>query len=85
MNKYLVTLIFYIAAFVIIYVLNKFSPNAQDGGLGFGSMAIMLLVLVLIVLIGINIYKGINVDKEYFIIAGIHFVVLAGGVYKLFL
>lgn len=85
MNKYLVTLPFYVAALVIIYVLNKFSPNVQDGGLGFGSMAIMLLALVLIVLIGINIYRGIKVDKEYIIIAGIHLVVLVGGLYKLFL
>lgn len=85
MNKYLVTLLFYAGAFLIIFVLNKFSPNAQDGGLGFGSLAIMLLVLVLIVLIGVNIYRGIKTDKEYFIIAGIHLVVLLGGVYKLFL
>ncbi len=85
MNKYLLTLIFYTVAFIVIYVLNKLSPNAHDGGLGFGSMAIVLLALILVVLVGLNIYRGIKVDKEYFIIAGIHLIILIGGVYKLFL
>ena len=85
MNKYIATSLFYIVAIAIIFLLNKFNPNAQDGGLGFGSMAIVLLGLIIIVLLGVNIYKGIKVDKEYFIIAGIHLVVLVSGVYKLFL
>jgi hypothetical protein len=58
MNKYLSTLIFYSVSFLIIFLLNKLSPNAQDGGLGFGGLAIILLSFVLLVLIGVNIYRG---------------------------
>jgi len=84
MNKYIVTLIFYLISFVIIFVLTKVSPNAQDGGLGWGGFAMMLLGLILVILIGINTYKGLSRDKEYFIIAGIHMVILAGGLYAFF-
>ena len=78
MNKYLATLIFYIASFIIIYVLNWLSPGAHDGGLGLGSLAIILLVFVIVVLIGINIYRGFKKSKGYFIIVGIHFLILLG-------
>jgi hypothetical protein len=85
MNKYLSTLIFYTASFLIIFLLNTISPNAHDGGLGLGSIAILLLTLVLIVLIGVNIYRGIKKDKGYFIITAIHAAVLLGGVFTFFL
>lgn len=85
MKKYLHTLIFYTVSFLVIFLLNTLSPNAHDGGLGFGSIAIILLALTVIVLIGLNIYRGIKVDKAYFIIAGIHILLLLGGVCKLFL
>jgi hypothetical protein len=85
MNKYLSTLIFYAVSFLIIFLLNKLSPNAQDGGLGLGSLAIILFFLLLIVLIGVNIYRAAKKDKQYYIIGGIHLVVLLGGVFTLFL
>lgn len=72
-------------SFVLIFVLTKISPNAQDGGLGFGALAMLLLGLIMVILIGINVYKGIKVDNEYFVIAGIHLVLLAGGLYSFFL
>jgi uncharacterized membrane protein len=80
MNKYTSTLVFYLASIAIIFLLNKISPNAHDGGLGFGTVAILLFGLILIALIGVTIYKGIKTDKSYFIITLIHFVVLTFGV-----
>lgn len=76
MNKYLATLLFYIVAIVIVIVLSKLSPNAHDGGPGLGSLAIVVLALIIIVLFAINLYRGFQTDKSYFIIAGIHLLVL---------
>jgi hypothetical protein len=73
-NKILLALIFYGIAFLVIFLLNKLSPNAHDGGLGFGGMAVLLLPLIGLVLMGLNIYWGITIEKQYFIIAGIHFI-----------
>ncbi|MBA2611297.1 MAG: hypothetical protein H0U95_04945 [Bacteroidetes bacterium] len=78
MNKYIATLIFYIASFIIIYVLNLLSPGAQDGGWGLGSVAVILLVFVIVALIGISSYKGIKKSKSYFILTAIHFLILLG-------
>lgn len=72
-------------SFVLIYVLTKISPNAQDGGLGFGGLAVLLLGLIMVILIGINVYKWIKQGSEYFIIAGIHIALLAGGLFSFFL
>ena len=85
MNKYLSTSIFYFAAFGIIFIFNKTSPNQQDGGLGFGGLAMLLFVVVVIGLLLFNIYKGFFINKEFFIIAGIHFLVLAGYLQRFFL
>ena len=85
MNKYLSTLIFYISAAGIIFILNKISPNQQDGGLGFGALAILVFTIIVIGLFLFNIYKGFSVNKEFFIIAGIHFLVLVGYLQRLFL
>jgi hypothetical protein len=84
MNKYLTTLTFYVVSCVIIYVLNMISPGQQDGGLGFGGVATMLLVLVVLVLTVINIYKGFK-NKEHFLLAGIHLLILLVMVTQLFL
>ncbi|MEO6301830.1 MAG: hypothetical protein ABIP51_01540 [Bacteroidia bacterium] len=85
MNKYIATLIFYIASFIIVYILNWLSPGAQDGGLGLGSLAVILLVFVIIALMIISIYKGIKKSKDYFILAGIHFLILLGLVSTFFI
>ncbi len=78
MNKYIATLIFYIVSFVVIYVLNWLSPGQHDGGLGFGSIALILLVFVIIALMIISIYKGIKKSKDYFILSAVHFLILLG-------
>ncbi len=85
MNKYIATLVFYLVAFIIFYVVNKYSNSPQDGGLSWSSIVIMVGMLAILVLLGINVYKGFSVDKAYFILAGIHLLVLIGLVYKLFL
>jgi hypothetical protein len=85
MNKYIATLVFYLVAFIIFYVVNKYSISPQDGGLSIGSIVIMVGMLTILVLLGINVYKGFSVNKEYFMLAGIHLLVFIGLLYKLFL
>jgi hypothetical protein len=85
MNKYIATLVFYLVAFIIFYVVNKYSIRPQDGGLSMGSVVILVGMLTILVLLGINVYKGFSVNKEYFILAGIHLLVFLGLVFKLFL
>ncbi|MBL7921493.1 MAG: hypothetical protein JNJ40_14335 [Bacteroidia bacterium] len=85
MNKYIKALIFYVAAFIVIYVLDLLSPGAHDGGLGLGGLAIILLVFVIMALICIHIYKGIKKSKDHFIIAAIHLLILLGVISKLFI
>jgi hypothetical protein len=85
MNKYITTLVFYLVEFIVFYVVNKYSISPQDGGLSMGSIVIMVGMLAILVLLGINVYKGFSVNKEYFILAGIHLLVFVGLVYKLFL
>ncbi len=85
MKKYISLLIFYVSSFLIIYLLNKFSPNGHDGGFGFGSLAIVLLILTVIVLLCLSVYKGFKTDKGYLMIAAIHFGVLMAGIFELFL
>jgi hypothetical protein len=43
MKKLLPTFLFYALSFLIIFILNKLSPGAHDGGLGFGAIALILL------------------------------------------
>jgi hypothetical protein len=66
MNKYIATLVFYLVGFIISYVVNKYTDSPQDGGLSWGSVVIMVGMLVILVLLGINVYKGFSVNKEYF-------------------
>ena len=85
MRKYITTLIFYVVAFAVVYVLNWLSPGAHDGGIGFGGLALILLVFASIALIGISIYKGIKKSKDYFILAAIHFLILLGLIHTFFI
>ena len=84
MNIYTKTIAFYIISSAIIYLLNWVSPNQQDGGLGFGSLAVILFVLTLIVLTVMNLIKG-SKDSRRYIVAGVHLLVVAVLVSKLFL
>lgn len=85
MNKYLATLIFYIASIALVFILSKLSPDAHDGGPGFGSLLIIVLCIVITILAIINIYRGIKTDSNYFILAAIHILVLAIALKKFFL
>ncbi len=85
MNKYLLTFIFYITSIGIILLLNIISPNAHDGGLGLASLAIILMLVVVFGLVVVNIYKGFKKNKEYFLIAAMHVLVLLGTTFSLFL
>jgi len=76
MNKYLVVLVFYSISALVIFILSKISPAAQDGGPGLGSLAFLLCCIILLGLFIFNIYRGFAVDRSYFIIAGIHLVVI---------
>ena len=85
MNKYLGTLIFYVVSFVVIYGLNIISPGQPDGGPGWGSFAVVILVLSALVLTIFNAYKGFKTSKDYFILAGVHLLVVMVMVFTLFL
>jgi hypothetical protein len=61
MNKYIATLVFYLAAFIIFYVVNKYSISPQDGGLGMDSVVILVGMLTILVLFGINIYGSLTI------------------------
>jgi hypothetical protein len=83
-KKYLPTGLYYLVAIIAIYLVNIISPNQQDGGLGFGSVLILLLVVISFILLVINLFKGFKV-KEHLIIAGIHALALLMIVSTLFL
>ncbi len=84
MKKYQSTIIFYVVSVLVIYLLSILSPNQQDGGPGLGSLAIVLFVLAVMVMAVINAFKGIK-QKEYFLLAGIHLLVLLLVIGNLFL
>jgi hypothetical protein len=84
MNIYTKTIVFYIVSFAVIYLLNWISPNQQDGGMGFGSLAIIVFVLVTITLLVVNLVRG-SKDSRHYAIAGVHLLVLIVLVSKLFL
>lgn len=85
MKEYKNTLLFYIIAIAIIYFLNLFSPNAHDGGLGFGTLFLLLTVLIILVLIVVNLYRGFTKNKSYFKFALIHGLVLTTVLFNFFL
>ena len=75
MKKYLPTGLYYLVAIIVIYLVNILSPNQQDGGLGFGSVLMLLFVVVSFILLLVNLFKGFK-KNEHLIIAGIHVFVL---------
>ena len=85
MKKYIVTLAFYAISFIVIYAMNNLSPGQQDGGPGLASLAIILVVIAALILAGVNVYKGIKGNKEYFILAAIHFIISVAIINSLFL
>ncbi len=76
MNKYVAVLLFYGISILVIFILSKISPTAQDGGPGLGDLAFLLFCLIVAGLFIFNIYRGFAVDSSFFIIAGIHLVVI---------
>ncbi len=84
MKKYLPTGVYYLLAIIVIYGVNILSPNQQDGGLGLGSVLIILFCLLSFVLFIVNTFKGFK-NKVHFTIAGIHLLALLVVVLTLFL
>jgi len=84
MNIYSKTIAFYVASSAIIFLLSWVSPNQQDGGLGFGSLAVIVFILTLLVLAVMNLIKG-SKDSRRYIIASVHLIVFAVLIGKLFL
>ncbi|MFM6954888.1 MAG: hypothetical protein ACKOWL_07870 [Sphingobacteriaceae bacterium] len=76
MKPYFGTLVFYSTSAAIIYAINKLSPGQQDGGLGCGSVVLLLVVVSVLVLLIFNAFKGFKTNKTYFIVAGIHLLML---------
>ena len=63
MKKYLPTGLYYLVAIIVIYLVNILSPNQQDGGLGFGSVLMLLFVVVTFILLLVNLFKGFKKTK----------------------
>jgi len=57
MKKLLPTFLFYALSFLIIFILDKLSPGAHDGGLGLGAIALVVFIVILLIMIFLNIYK----------------------------
>jgi hypothetical protein len=76
MSKYLGTVFFYSVWVAVIYGVYTISPGQQDGGLGWGSVVLVLFVLSILLLLIFNVFKGFKVNKAYFIVAGIHLLML---------
>lgn len=75
MNKYLVLMLFYLITTTVYFICNKIEPPARDGGLGLGGFALLLGAFAVFVYFIIAIVKGFW-DREFFIIAFIHLIVL---------
>jgi hypothetical protein len=84
MNIYTKTIVFYLISSAVIFLLSWVSPNQQDGGMGFGSLAVIAFVLVTLVLAVMNLLKG-SKDSRRYIVASVHLLVVAVLVLKLFL
>lgn len=75
MNKYIVLLIFYLVTAAVYFICNKIEPPARDGGLGLGGFALLVGAFAVFVYFIIAVVKGFS-DKEFFLIALIHLIVL---------
>lgn len=84
MTKFRATLLFYAIAFTAIYLLFRVSPSQHDGSPGLGASAFMIFTMIVAILFVMNIYKGIRIHKQYFLIAAVHLLVLIWGGSRLF-
>lgn len=85
MDKYTLTVLFYIIATVITVVGMKLGPSEKDGGPGIGALILLAFMFVILVLAVLNLVWGFSRDNSYFILAAVHFLVFAIVLYKLFL
>ena len=67
-------LLFYVIAFICISLLEKQMPGGACFP-GFGAFGFLLLIPISVVLFLVNLYKGAEVDKAYWLSALIHLLV----------
>lgn len=85
MNKFLVVLIFYIGAGLVVALLEKFfPPPGHDGGWGVSSLAFILLLIAVVVWFVVSLVKGFTTDKSYLLVALIHLIVMVVVAKKIF-
>jgi uncharacterized membrane protein len=77
LKPFMPTLVFYVVSFAVVYILTLISPNQQDGGPGFGTLALVLLVLIMLILAVINLVKAFRSEKGRLTLAWIHLIILA--------
>ncbi|CCH00516.1 hypothetical protein FAES_2507 [Fibrella aestuarina BUZ 2] len=85
MDKYTLTALFYVIATIITVVGMKFGPSAQDGGPGLGDLILLAFTCIVLILAVLNVVWGFSRDNTYFILAAVHFLVLAAVLYTFFL
>ncbi len=76
MNKYFAVLLFYGISISVIFILSRISPTKQDGGPGLGDLAFLLFSVLIVGLFLFSIYKAITGNSSFYIIAGIHLLVM---------
>jgi len=83
MTRFRATLIFYAIAFTVIYLLFRVSPNHHDGAPDLGARSFAVFIIIVGILCAVNIYRGIRIHKQYFLVAALHLLVLLWGGSKL--
>jgi hypothetical protein len=84
MKNLVFTIIFYIIAVSLTYILNKKFPGAHDGGPGLGGLFLLLMLVVIIALCILNVYWGFKINKAYFLFSLVHIGVLIMAFYRFF-
>ena len=77
-------IVFYVIAFAIVFILDKISPGAPDGGPGLGAQALIGVVGISVVWMIVAIVQGFLVAHIYFWVALLHFAVVALVAFRFF-
>lgn len=76
-KRYILVIIFYIIASLIVFSLVQLSPDGDAGQAGLGSKALVFFMILITILIVINIIKSFTMSKRFLGVALVHFAALA--------
>jgi hypothetical protein len=81
---FLFPIVFYVVAFVIIFILDKVSPGAPDGGPGLGAQALIGVIGISVIWMIVAVVQGFATSGDYFWVALLHFAVLVLVAFRFF-